>query len=1332
MISNVNSVRRGYPYWLAHFGFGENMLTGLVKLLTSNERFIQLAKDLTNGQEKRLSILEAAKPLLLIAIWKMLRVPVLVVCPRPEDARYLYDILSSYLGESIPIHHFVDMETLPFERLTPDTPSISQRLHAMSALSSLYKEQEPAFVVTSASGLAMRNFSPELLLKESQVIRRGDTLSMDVLLNKWVFLGYKVQSIADVPGTLSRRGGILDIFPIDQSIPTRMEFYGNTIDSMRTFDPVSQLTIDFVDKVFVIPARELLTSKNDPELPLGKVKGLDFSNLTPSSITLIEEELDLLSKGYEVKEPGFYAGFYNQNSITDFLPKEGLIVLDQVSEIEESLDDLDKRITELRETKTKRGDIPKGFPSPYLDKANIMQSIRQKPRRLNLSRWGTEDHETLPFEAITSFRGNLDNFLTNIRENARKGDRVIVVTNYAKRLRKLKQDHELGAHLTKDLRKLPNPHSVTLIEGSLTQGWTLNTKTSKVLLFSDTEIFGMRKFTRPRQQRSLSRQKSPTEMIPGIYVVHIDHGIAQFVGTTTVQEDRGEKEYLELEYAEGDKLYVPTQQIDRVSLYSAPGNRPPRLTRLGTQEWSRIKDRVKQSVLDMAEELINVHAIREASKGIGFDKDLPWQRELEDSFPYSETKDQIMAIAEIKADMEKPKPMDRLICGDVGYGKTEVALRAAFKAVMSGTQVAILVPTTVLAQQHHDTFNHRLSPFPVKVEMLSRFRTKKEQLQVIDGLAKGEVDICIGTHRLLQKDVSFKNLGLVVVDEEQRFGVIHKERLKQFKQEVDILTLSATPIPRTLHMALSGIREISTMETPPENRLPIRTYVSEYSEDLIREAIFRELDRGGQVYLVHNRIHNITEIAKTVSRLVPEAIVSIAHGRMPEEKLEEVMSKFASKKTNVLICTTIIEAGLDLPNVNTLIINRADTFGLSQLYQLRGRIGRGSNRAHAYLLIPRHQRITEVSKKRLETILTATELGAGFQIAMKDLEIRGAGNILGAQQSGNIHSIGFELYSQLLSEAVEEVKATSKDTLNQNPLVKPSNVTLDLEIQGRIPAEYIEDTPTRLNLYQRLSKIQTINTTHEIHTEFQDRFGPLPQEVKNLLFLIKLRILAEKAKVASISRNTQHTNEITIRLLEDVGGAKLFLQKTLLNQDLSITVGNHLLHLVTSRETWRNTLLYSLEQIISFQDHVIDIANSYSNLKEARVKVPKEIRHATADKDVSENSPLDVAREQQGHIEARIREPENTLRRATLLEKIDKKTLRKGKVTLGSRVTIRHKETRSETSYLLVNTNEADPSKGKLSVESPVGKALVSRSLGETVEVSTPSGQTLYEISKLE
>lgn len=1170
------------------------MLTGLVKLLTSNRKFIQLAKDLTSGQEKRVSILEAAKPLLLVAIWRMLRVPMLVVCPRPEDARHLYDILSSYLGESIPIHHFVGMETLPFERLTPDTPSISQRLHAMSALNNVCEKQEPAFVVTSASGLAMRNFSPELLGRESQVIKKGDTLPMDTLLNKWIFLGYKVQSVADIPGTLSRRGGILDIFPIDQSLPTRMEFYGNTIDSMRRFDPISQLTVDFVDEVSLIPARELLTNQNDPKLPLEKIKGLDFSNLSPSSTALIKEELNLLSKGYDVKEPGFYSGFYNQNSITDFLPKEGLIVLDQASEIEESLDNLDKRITELREAKTKRGDIPKGFPSPYLGKANIMQSIEKKPRRLNLTRWGTEDHEALPFEAITSFRGELDNFLTNVRKNVRKGNRVIVVTNYAKRLRRLMQDHELGARLTENLEELPSTHSITLVEGSLTQGWALITRSSKTLLFSDTEVFGIRKFARRRQQRSLSHQRSLTEMIPGIYVVHVDHGIARFIGTATVQEDREEKEYLELEYAEGDKLYVPTQQIDRVSLYSAPGNRPPRLTRLGTQEWSHIKDRVKQSVLDMAKELINMHAIREASKGIGFDKDLPWQRELEDSFPYFETKDQIMAIAEIKADMEKAKPMDRLICGDVGYGKTEVALRAAFKAVMSGAQVAILVPTTVLAQQHHDTFNHRLNPFPVNVEMLSRFRTKREQLQIIDGLAKGEVDICIGTHRLLQKDVSFKNLGLVVVDEEQRFGVIHKERLKQFKQEVDILTLSATPIPRTLHMALSGIREISTMETPPEDRLPIRTYVSEYSEDLIREAVLRELDRGGQVYLVHNRIHNIAEVAKTVSRLVPEAIVSIAHGRMPEEKLEEVMSKFASQKANVLVCTTIIEAGLDLPNVNTLIINRADTFGLSQLYQLRGRIGRGSNRAHAYLLIPRNQRITEISKKRLETILTATELGAGFQIAMKDLEIRGAGNILGAQQSGNIHSIGFELYSQLLSEAVEEVKTTSRGILNPNPLVRPFNITLNLGIQGRIPAEYIEDTPTRLNFYQRLSKVQTINATHEIHTEFQDRFGPLPEEIENLLFLVKLRILAEKAKIVSISRNIQHENEITIRLLEDVGGAKLFLQKTLLNQDLNITVGNHLLHLITIRETWRNTLLYSLEQIISFQDHATDIANSYS------------------------------------------------------------------------------------------------------------------------------------------
>ena len=523
--------------------------------------------------------------------------------------------------------------------------------------------------------------------------------------------------------------------------------------------------------------------------------------------------------------------------------------------------------------------------------------------------------------------------------------------------------------------------------------------------------------------------------------MHVEHGVGRFAGTGRTPREDDDREYLIINYAEGDELYVPMEHLDRVTPYVAPLDRPPSLSRLGTQEWKRTKARVERSTREMAAELLSLYASREMAEGHSFALDTPWQVQLEDAFPYEETPDQAEAILDMKHDMESGKPMDRLICGDVGYGKTEVALRAAFKAVTDGYQVAILVPTTVLAQQHFTTFSERLKPYPVRVEVLSRFRTDREQRDIVNDLAEGKVDIVIGTHRLVQKDVSFKNLGLIVVDEEQRFGVAHKERLKQMRSEVDVLTMTATPIPRTLHLSLSGIRDMSAIQTAPEERLPIKTYVSEFSDELIREAIRREIDRRGQVYFLHNRVYNIDYIAGYIRRLVPEAKVGVAHGQMGENGLEQAMVDFAEGNVDVLVCTTIIESGLDIPNVNTLIVNRADTFGLAQLYQLRGRVGRSARRAYAYLLIPQHRSLTETAEKRLKTMLAATELGAGFQIAMKDLEIRGAGNILGANQSGHIYAVGFDLYTRLLSDAVESLRA-QRASNNEHPETNGQNLDI--------------------------------------------------------------------------------------------------------------------------------------------------------------------------------------------------------------------------------------------------------------------------------------------------
>jgi transcription-repair coupling factor (superfamily II helicase) len=735
----------------------------------------------------------------------------------------------------------------------------------------------------------------------------------------------------------------------------------------------------------------------------------------------------------------------------------------------------------------------------------------------------------------------------------------------------------------------PSGAGLVVAHGALQAGW--RSEAHGLTLYSDHEIFGWSKTHRViRTRRPTARETFLSDFSPGEYVVHLDHGIGRYRGLVKLGEgptpptgdrpppptpsphrgrglpaqpapappfpfaggrgaggDRGPsgtggggqpgegaREYLLLEYGEGDHLYVPMEQSNRVSRYVGAGAEPPHLTRLSSGEWTRAKARARRAVREIAHELLEIYAAREVQPGHAFPPDTPWQAELEGSFPYVETPDQLTALAEVKRDMEVPRPMDRLLVGDVGYGKTEVALRAAFKAVMDGKQVAILVPTTVLAQQHFTTFSTRLSPFPVRVEVLSRFRSEREQREVLAALAEGKVDIVIGTHRLLQKDVGFKDLGLVIIDEEQRFGVTHKERLKRLRSEVDVLTLSATPIPRTLHMAVAGVRDMSSMATPPEDRLPIRTFVSQYDDGLVRDAILRELERGGQVYFVHNRVRTISAMASQLARLVPEARIAVGHGQMAEDELERVMLAFADGEYDVLVCSTIIESGLDIPNVNTIIVHQAHRFGLAQLYQLRGRVGRGANRAYAYFLYTRDGALTEMAEARLRTIAEATELGAGFRIAMKDLELRGAGNLLGAEQHGQITAVGFDLYCRLLGEAVDSLRALraagdgqaavldGTDRLAEGlgtlapagPAGTPTRLTLPLA--AFLPADYVADEAQRLRLYQRLAGVWSYADLAAFIDELEDRYGPLPEAAQTLIYLVRLRLAATEAGIREI------------------------------------------------------------------------------------------------------------------------------------------------------------------------------------------------------------------------
>ncbi|MEX0785681.1 MAG: transcription-repair coupling factor, partial [Dehalococcoidia bacterium] len=782
----------------------------------------------------------------------------------------------------------------------------------------------------------------------------------------------------------------------------------------------------------------------------------------------------------------------------------------------------------------------------------------------------------LPFAPPDAYGGRLRSLAADLAESTARGRALVVVSQQPERLAEVLEEDGIAASLTEEPQR-PQPGAIALVRGSLAHGWRLTTSQPPLTLLTDAEVFGFVKQRRrlPRTT-SASRDAFLADLTPGDHVVHVEHGIARFAGLVQRRIDGVDHEYLELRYAQGDKLFVPADQVDRVSRYVGPGDQTPSLTRLGSQEWSRAKERVRRAVADLAKDLIDLYASRELVEGRAFPPDTAWQQELEASFPYVETGDQLAAVRAVKADMEAVRPMDRLVCGDVGYGKTEVAVRAAFKAVMDGTQVAVLVPTTVLAQQHFATFSERLAGFPVRVEMLSRFRSDREQREVVGELGRGGVDIVIGTHRLLQRDVAFKDLGLVVIDEEQRFGVAHKERLKQMRKEVDVLTLSATPIPRTLHMSLSGIRDMSTMETPPEQRLPIKTYVSEFDDRVVREAILRELERGGQVYFVHNRVHDIERITSHLRELVPEAEIAVAHGQQHEDILETAMLDFVEGRTDVLVCTTIIESGLDIPNVNTIIIDKADKLGLAQLYQLRGRVGRGAARAYAYLLFDRYRSLSEPAQKRLEAIFEATELGAGFQIALRDLEIRGAGNLLGAEQSGNIGAVGFELYVRLLADAVERLKAMREGRPPPEPSTQQAPLTIDLPFTAHLPASYVGDLNLRLALYQRMAAVETVDEVDALAGELRDRFGAPPPAAENLLFAVRVRALARRAGVRSI---LQVEHDLVIQASDDPSPRDLL--RHLKIKGLRAGPAQARLDLEALEESWPEALLDVLTALAS-------------------------------------------------------------------------------------------------------------------------------------------------------
>ncbi|NUQ86597.1 MAG: transcription-repair coupling factor [Anaerolineales bacterium] len=1044
---------------------------------------------------------------------------------RADHALSLFDELGFWIRS--PRFHFAEPNPLFYEQAAWGGATRRERLQTLIALSAYHlpfasKPETPPVLVTSVRSLMTRTLPRRDFLKACKKLSVNQTVQPDALAHTWTETGYQRVNTVLEPGQFSKRGGIMDIWTPAENLPVRLDFFGNEIETVRRFDPASQRTVEKLDSILITPAREYIARGE---------QGTEYS----------EFHIPLLHS-----QPA---------SLLDYLPPKALILIDDLSMIEGMAAEVEEQAVRFRKESVNEGILSADFPLPYIPWSELHDSLHGQSVELgysmseeSLENGELENSLESCFGHDERFGGRLKQFVEYLASIVERGERVVIVSRQSPRLHELWLEHQ-DVHHPNSL-SLGKGAAAEFIEASLSEGFTLNLRSAAspildnqlpitnshptiIHLITDSEVFGWERPQPRARQRPIAETPESVyaDLQVGDYVVHIDHGVGRFGGLVQRELDNHLREFLAVEYEGGGQLFVPVHQADRLTRYVGAEGAAPALDRLGGQEWHEKKGRVKQAVLEVAQEMLDLYARRSVAQGYAFQPDTPWQKELEDSFPYVETEDQKRALAEIKRDMESPRPMDRLLCGDVGYGKTEVALRAAFKAVMSGKQVAILVPTTVLAQQHYETFLQRLAAFPVMVEMLSRFRTPREQAEILFKLAAGEIDIVVGTHRLLSGDVQFKDLGLVVIDEEQRFGVTHKERLKKLRTEVDVLTLTATPIPRTLYMALTGVRDISNLNTPPEERLPIVTHVGPYSPKLVRQAILRELERGGQVFFVHNRVQTIEAMKAHLNQLVPEAVVDIGHGQMPEQHLADVMHRFNAGETDILLSTTIIESGLDIPNANTLIVDRADTFGLAQLYQLRGRVGRGAARAYSYFF--RHKKLSPTieGQQRLEVIAENTQLGAGYSIAMRDLEIRGAGELLGTRQSGHIQAIGFHLYTRLLADAVRQIrrieaergggkekvesrKFESSLSTFQQPISMPVNVDLPLAVG--IPTDYIADQDLRLRLYRRMADLRDETEIDALASEFKDRFGDPPEMVQNLFYQMRVKLRAEKAGLSAV------------------------------------------------------------------------------------------------------------------------------------------------------------------------------------------------------------------------
>ncbi|RSK25489.1 transcription-repair coupling factor [Bacillus sp. HMF5848] len=1124
-------------------------MESLLQVFYEQDDFKTVINGIDEGLREQLvaGLSGSSRTLYIASLYKDSNRPILVVTHNLLQAQRIYDDLASYLHEDelflYPVNELMAAE------IGVASPELKgQRIDVLNALSALQK----GVIITPVAGF--RRLLPNMSTWQEYQLRFevGEEIDLDNILAKFIEMGYERSSMVQAPGEFSLRGGILDIYPLTEENPLRIELFDTEIDSIRTFSLEDQRSILKKSYITIGPASEYIMTQDQIKLTAAELEVKLSSSLKKvkddaAKKRLVENvtyEIEQLKQGHVSEEIFKYLSLVYKTpaSLLDYVPNNSLIVMDEISRIYEMTESLEKEEAEWFTSLLAEGKIVHDLKVSHSVQERLQQTVKPK---IYLSLFLRHVPHTSPQNILNitckqmqTFFGQMHVLKAEVERWQKAQFAVVFLAGTKERTRKLADlldDYDIDAFQGESTQVQAG--KVQIVEGELHSGFELPMQ--KLVVITEEEVFKKKsKKSKSRQKLSnAERIKSYSELAVGDYVVHVNHGIGKYMGIETLVINGVHKDYIHIRYQGTDKLYVPVEQIDQVQKYvGGSEGKEPKIYKLGGNDWKKVKKKVESSVQDIADDLLKLYAEREASKGYAFSPDGEMQREFESSFAYNETEDQIRSIDEIKKDMERERPMDRLLCGDVGYGKTEVAIRAAFKAIADGKQVAFLVPTTILAHQHYETLRERFQGFPIEIAQLSRFRTRQQQKDTIKGLKQGTIDIVVGTHRILSKDLVFKDLGLLIIDEEQRFGVSHKEKIKQMKANVDVLTLTATPIPRTLHMSMLGVRDLSVIETPPENRFPVQTYVMEYNAGLVRDAVERELARGGQVFFLYNRVEDIERKAEEISMLVPDARVTFAHGKMTENELEAVMLAFLEGEYDVLVSTTIIETGVDIPNANTLIVDNADRMGLSQLYQLRGRVGRSNRVAYAYFTYRKDKVLTEVAERRLQAIKEFTELGSGFKIAMRDLSIRGAGNILGAQQHGFIDSVGFDLYSQMLKEAIEARRGTVDDK-------QKANVEIDLELDAYIPDVYIQDGQQKIDMYKRFRGVDTLEDILELQEEMTDRFGDYPQEVDLLFTVAKMKVYARQYGVESIK---QKKEEITLLLNETasttIDGAKLVKQ----------------------------------------------------------------------------------------------------------------------------------------------------------------------------------------------